>query len=124
MKRTIMIVDDEADFVEILTAALTQMGHGVISADDGFAALKILERDHETIDLILADIVMPEMSGFELIAAMREFAIDVPVILVSGADVDPQEARRRGAKAVFSKPFRLERLREIVDAALPTEHSE
>jgi adenylate cyclase len=85
----VLVVDDTPFNRQLLTRLLGQIGHASVEAGDGRAALAIL-RDPATepIDLILLDIVMPEMDGYETLAALKadEALRDIPVIVISGVD--------------------------------------
>ena len=82
-KNKLLIVEDDAQLRILLTAILTQSGYNVRSAQDGFAALA--EMRIEMPDLILSDLYMPGMSGFELLSVVRRRFPAVPVIAMSSA---------------------------------------
>jgi DNA-binding response OmpR family regulator len=80
---TILVVDDEAEIVELMRDFLEADGFVVLSASDGREALATLA--HERVDCVLLDIMMPGASGFEILRLMRE-ASDVPVLILSARD--------------------------------------
>jgi len=85
---TVLVVDDEPDVLRLFGRMLTEAGRGyrVVRASDGRQALEILR--HERVDLVLLDLVMPEMDGFQLLAlkAQDPALSDIPVILISARD--------------------------------------
>jgi len=79
----VLLVDDDALLRITLLQALTHAGHRVRSVDGGYAALS--EIDRETPDLLLSDLHMPGLSGFELLSVVRRRFPDIQVIAMSGA---------------------------------------
>ena len=102
---TILIVDDEASNIAILVNALQD--YSIQVAPDGETALKIIERKHP--DLILLDIMMPGISGYEVCRRLKENepTSHIPVIFVTALDDDYDEFRglELGAVDFFTKPF-------------------
>lgn len=82
-KHLVLIVDDEPMVRHTMTLLLTASGYDVISAGDGFAALLHLKT--VTPDLVISDLNMPQMSGFEFLSVLRRRFPEIPVIAVSGA---------------------------------------
>jgi CheY-like chemotaxis protein len=78
----LLIVDDDAAIREITSAMLTDQGHEVLTAEDGLRALDLLPQFRP--DLVITDLKMPRMSGYELIRIVRERFPQIPVIVVSG----------------------------------------
>lgn len=78
----VLIVEDEPEFLEILKTILESEGFGVITASDGFSALLNLERHAP--DVILTDIVLPNMNGIDLISRVSAWKSDLPVIVLTG----------------------------------------
>lgn len=99
----------------ITRRALTRNGYTVIEAGDGREALTIMQAGHESIDLVLTDLVMPRMGGRELSQRLAEFSPGTPVLFVSGyaeADMQPLNAGGR----FLEKPFTLDQLLKAVSA--------
>ena len=82
-KRSVLIVEDEGDLRVILAAMLVQTGYDVRTAWDGVSAL--LEMESGTPDIIVSDLNMPRMSGFELLSTVRAEFPSIPLIAMSGA---------------------------------------
>ena len=117
MSKTIMIVDDEKRLVSLVESYLTQEGYRVVSANNGVEALPVASREKP--DLIILDIMMPEMDGYEF---MREHhkVQDTPIILLT-ARVDDDErviGLELGADDYITKPFRPRELVARVRAVL------
>jgi CheY-like chemotaxis protein len=116
---TILVAEDDADLREVLTAALTKNGHRVVPARDGAEALAAIERDH--IDVVVLDIVMPNIDGFGVLARLKERSGEtVPVVVVTGADRSSTEmqALRLGANVYLAKPVEAAALAEEVTRLL------
>lgn len=107
---TILLVDDVPDNLQLLSALLTQLGYTVHSANSGKMALKTLKVQQP--DLILLDIMMPDMDGYQTCAAIKadEMLRDIPIIFISAMDdvFDKVQAFACGGVDYISKPFRVE----------------
>lgn len=115
-----LVVDDDPLALEMLTMVLEGMGHSVTTAEDGLAALELLER--EQFELALFDIDMPRMGGLELIAKLKadqRFA-SMPVLVVSGRKDDAalNTAFGEGAVLFVRKPVNWDLLKVQVEHAL------
>lgn len=115
-----MIDDDEA-FRSMLLRALERVGHDVIEAAEGRAALRALSG--ASVDLVITDIVMPDMEGIDTIRALRRTHPELKIIAMSGGGrVKPESylemAKAFGAVRVFSKPFDNEDLFAAIEDAL------
>ena len=112
MKQTILVVDDEADLCTSLQDRLTIEGYKVWTASDGRKGLQVYH-DH-LIDLVITDVLMPELDGLEVVRTLRRLASAIPIIAMSGGgnrDLDfLVEATEFGATRTISKPFRVEEL--------------
>jgi CheY-like chemotaxis protein len=87
-KRNILLVDDEPSIRLVLKAVLESVGYAVTTAEDGFVALRSIRNNVP--DLLISDLRMPNMNGFELLAVVREKFPKVPVIAISGEFVGDQ----------------------------------
>jgi PAS domain S-box-containing protein len=117
---TILVAEDDADLRGVLTASLARNGHRVIAARDGAEALAAIERDH--VDLLVLDIVMPNIDGLEVLARLKEACqgVPIPVIVVTGTDRSTTElqALRLGADVYLTKPIEAAALTEEVTRLL------
>ena len=113
----ILVVEDN-DFVRMQIAKfLTDAGHAVVESTDGDDAMVKLDK---TIDLAVVDVRMAPVDGFEFIKSMREFDMDIPVILATGDD-DPDllnDAAMLKVGAVLMKPVEKDRLINTVDRTM------
>ncbi|MDQ1326823.1 MAG: two-component system, OmpR family, response regulator AdeR [Candidatus Poribacteria bacterium] len=103
---SILIVDDEVSIRDLLTEILKVKVGKIVSVESGSQALKILSRDR--FDIVLTDIKMPDMDGFQLLESIKKF-IDpiVPVVVMTGynSTYDRLEAKAKGAVEYIAKPF-------------------
>ncbi len=106
----VLLADDDALSREFLEEALRRAGAAVTTADDGLAAVRLLER--RRFDLVLTDLRMPRKSGLEVLKAAKELHPDLPVVLVTAyGTVDTAvQALRGGADDVLVKPVDLEQI--------------
>ena len=117
MTKTILVVDDEKRLVSLVERYLTQEGYRVVSAHDGKEALTVARREHP--DLIILDLMMPEMDGYGFMRAHRAEQ-NTPIILLT-ARVDDEErviGLELGADDYVTKPFRPRELVARVRAVL------
>jgi two-component system, OmpR family, KDP operon response regulator KdpE len=116
-KPKILVVDDEPETVKYVGANLRARGYDVLTADDGRTALKAWSAS--TVDLIILDIMMPGMDGFEVCRAIRQRS-SVPVLMLSarGREKDIVHALDLGADDYLTKPFGVEELLARVRAVL------
>ncbi|MBI2218126.1 MAG: GAF domain-containing protein [Candidatus Rokubacteria bacterium] len=107
----ILLVDDEAEVRAALADSLSAHGHTVIEASNGREALDRLEAG-QAADLILTDLGMPEMTGWELARIVKERSPDMPVGLITGWGLRPlgTEEQRRAVDFVVAKPFTIDGL--------------
>ncbi|RRV71254.1 response regulator [Stutzerimonas stutzeri] len=120
--RTILVVDDDVRNVFALTSALEQKGALVEIARNGLEAIDKLQHD-ETIDLVLMDIMMPEMDGFTAMQEIRKEArfAKLPIIAVTAKAMKDDQDRclRAGANDYLAKPIDLDRLFSLIRVWLP-----
>lgn len=119
----VLLAEDDDSMRDYLGRALERSGYDVVTVDRGTAAVPLLEREH--FDLLLTDIVMPEMDGIALAQRASIIAPDIRVMFITGfAAVSLRASREQPAAKVLSKPFHLrdlvlevERVFEEADAA-------
>jgi CheY-like chemotaxis protein len=116
----ILVVDDLADNLRVLGHLLSSLGYGVRTASSGVAALAAAQSQPP--DLVLLDVMMPEMDGFAVLSRWRQDdeMHDVPVIIISGVDDTASVVRgiEMGAEDYLSKPFDAVLLRARISACL------
>jgi two-component system, chemotaxis family, chemotaxis protein CheY len=112
MGRNILAVDDSATVRKFVSVALTMQGFTVVTACDGMDALEKLP--HQQVDLVITDLNMPNMDGFELIKALRENPTfkNLPVIILTSLtdEVSKERGNELGVASYLVKPFSLEKI--------------
>jgi len=105
MEATILIVDDDRTIIRLCQRLLERASYRVFTVMDPFDALKILER--QKVDLLLSDIRMPIMDGFELISQAKQYQPELPVLVMTGyGSIDYAiQALHRGVDGLILKPF-------------------
>lgn len=117
-KPRILVIDDEPHIQDMVTDALSLMGYAVTSESNGFDALKVLRA--EKFSLVITDVNMPKLGGFELVEYLRSHGDSTPVIFLTARNQKPDiaEGFRSGADDYITKPFGLEELTLRVAAIL------
>ncbi len=118
--KTILIVDDDYFLVDILGFTLEQNGYKVLKAQNGEEALEIIKEKKP--DLVLADIMMPRMSGFQMREEMNKYEdiANIPVIFLTakGSQEDKEKGEKVGAVDYIVKPFNLTDLLKRIERAI------
>ena len=117
--KTILVVDDEYDLLQTICATLELGGYHPVPAGNGRAALKMIGEVQP--DLVLTDVMMPYMSGYDFVTALRDLpqCKDVPTVLMSA--IDPKQHPDGQWDRVLAKPFTLEALLETVQGLIGEE---
>ncbi|MEE2719267.1 MAG: response regulator [Planctomycetota bacterium] len=121
--RRILVADDEETIRDAVGRILVQLGGEVTTCENGRAALAEFERPNSpAFDLVLSDIKMPDLTGYEIFQEARTRYEGIPVILMTGFGYDPNHsivrASQEGMQSVLFKPFRTDQLIEAVTNAL------
>ncbi len=124
--KDVLIVDDERAFLSILTEGLRGYGQdfGIITAENGRDAIEVLKR--QPVDLVVTDIKMPQMDGFELLEYLNANHPRVPVMLMTAFGTPEMEERGRamGARQYLEKPFDVDTLVQKIRGELTRELSD
>jgi len=114
----ILVVEDNAGLRKLMGIHLHRAGYEVFYAEDGLQALEVL--DHNPIHLILADVMMPNMDGWELTRELREAKIHIPILLVTAKDTleDKKTGFTLGADDYLTKPVDFEEMLLRIGALL------
>lgn len=119
MNRKILVADDETQLVEVLKKYLKIRGFDVVTAFNGESCLKVAAK--EMPDLILLDVNMPRLNGFQVCRALKENNVTkgIPVIMLTALAEEKYltEALKRGASCFISKPFSIIDLGYEIDTA-------
>ena len=119
MAATILVVDDDESIRELLRLHLSAAGYEVNCAEDAIAAGYLVLRSPP--DLIISDINMPHMDGFEFIAALKadKTIPDIPVIFLTSVEEGEHRGKQLGAVGYITKPVRADRLLQLVAKHIP-----
>jgi DNA-binding response OmpR family regulator len=117
LEETILLVDDDAALLEVVSIVLSSEGYKVVTAADGAEALR--EVGQEALDLVILDVMLPRISGFEVLRQIREKS-DVPVVMLTakGQSVDKVVGLELGADDYITKPFDTKELLARIRAIL------
>ncbi len=109
---TLLLVDDEEFVPDLGKRILTKAGYKVTTASNGKEALEIYGKAQREIELVILDLLMPEMGGKECLSKLHKIDPELKVVVASGfsSDTSVDESAELGAKAFVSKPFRIEEL--------------
>src|SRR4030042_3839415 len=115
---TILIVDDEKNYLVVLEALLSPEGYEIITADNARSALRLIEESD--LDLVLTDMKMPGGSGMELLEQCKKINPEVPVIMMTayGTIEMAVQAMKKHAYDYITKPFQNEELKVTIQKAL------
>lgn len=124
LKKRILVVEDDADTRQNLASLLEREGYQTDTAEDGQQALDRLQHGFRP-DLILLDLAMPVMDGWQLSVALQQDArlSSIPMIVVSGIERAREEAAALGAVGLLTKPIALDHLLDSVRRWSPRQHS-
>ncbi|HET8721505.1 MAG TPA: response regulator [Nitrospira sp.] len=109
---TILLIDDERALRSLLRAALEKDHHQVFEAANGRSGLALYRE--RIIDLVITDVVMPEMNGLDLISELTARCADVKVVAMTGDASRLATAKQLGARQTLQKPFDLDHFLEVV----------
>ncbi len=122
-QETVLLVDDEDMIIDVGTRMLRKLGYKVFTARDGKEAITIFKKHQDKIDLIVLDMIMPQMGGGETFDRIKKIKPDVKVLLSSGFSINGQasEILNRGCNSFIQKPFNLQKLSQNIRAILEAE---
>ena len=122
MGKSILLVDDERDLVFYTKLFLEEKGYEVTEAYDGQQALEVLETFRP--DLVLLDVTMPRLSGWDVLKRMQEDPekVEIPVLMLTARSEDADKARgwELGVTWYQTKPFELDELAMVIERILAT----
>ena len=120
-RRTILVVDDQEKNRLVLSSMLSVLGFEIVLAENGQQEVELTRQIKP--DLILTDLMMPVMNGFEAVKLIREFAQDLPIIAISASvfGMDQQKSRLAGCDAFLPKPVDERRLLTLIGQQLGLE---
>ncbi len=118
IQKSVLVVDDDPQIRDLLQRALTKVGYEVALAADGRQAISMLEESDY--DVVIADILMPERDGLEVVMYLQRERPKTPSIVISSPSnrVFLQSAELLGATRVVEKPFELEDITRAIEEVL------
>src|ERR1051325_8036662 len=116
--RTVLVADDEPNIRRVLEALLTKDGYRVLTAENGKRAIDLAQAN--SVDMLITDLIMPDMTGVEVLRAIKQSNSDCAAIVVTayGTIKTAVEAMRLGAYNYITKPFDVDEVRILVRKAL------
>lgn len=110
MQQTILVVDDSPTIVKFVSFSLKNRGFDVLTASDGMDAIEKLSNHSSSIDLIITDLNMPNVDGYEFISTLRRNSKyqEIPIIILSSEEeeADKKKGLESGASSYLVKPFK------------------
>ena len=119
-KKSLLIVDDDIAH-RTMMQILLKWEYDIIEADDGFTAIEKIQQ--ESIDLVIMDIRMQNVSGLEALGKIKSLRPAIPVVIMTayGSEETLQEATQKGAFDYITKPFDFDELRQTIESAVSTQ---
>ena len=120
---SILVVDDEASLVKMVTQMLQRLGYVVVGKTSSTEALKLFQSDPKRFDLVITDMAMPEVAGDQFAQALLEIRPTIPIILCTGHSdrIDEKKALEKGFASYYMKPYQkkgiAETVRKLLDQA-------
>jgi len=117
-KARILVVEDEKNVSDLLSAILTKGGHEVEIASDGSNGIKLFKK--KEFDMVFTDLGMPGMSGWQVAEKVKSINKNTPVALITGWNVELKESemRERGVDLIVNKPFEVNQVFKLVQDAM------
>jgi len=118
---TVLLVDDEDMIIDVGQDVLELLGYEVLPAKGGEEAVEVYEKNQDKIDMVILDMIMPDMGGGQTYDRLKEINPDIKVLLSSGYSINGQatEILERGCDGFIQKPFNImdlsQKIREIFD---------
>jgi CheY-like chemotaxis protein len=116
----ILYVDDEAAIVRATTRMLQRLGYRVVGKSNASAALAAVTADPKHFDVVITDFALPDVTGVELVRALRRIRADLPIIVTSGLidSADADAVRQLGVRELLLKPSELDELSVVIQRTL------
>jgi two-component system cell cycle sensor histidine kinase/response regulator CckA len=120
VKETVLLIDDDEMVVDVGELILNNSGYDVVIAKSGKEAIDVYKENHNRIDMVILDMILPDMDGGDTYDRLKEINPGIKVLLASGYDIDyhGRDIMERGCNGFIQKPFNmnelLEKIREIL----------
>ncbi|PKK84945.1 MAG: hypothetical protein CVT49_01970 [candidate division Zixibacteria bacterium HGW-Zixibacteria-1] len=114
---SILAIDDQSVILDLLAAMCQSLGYTIYTARNGHDGIRIFETRRP--DIVISDLAMPEISGWEVASRVKAISPETPVIIITGwgVTVDEQKMKQVGVDYLLHKPFRLEQLSQLISKA-------
>lgn len=120
----LLVIDDDEETLAALCDFLRNKNYDIVSASNGQDGLNLIEKEEGEFDLIVTDIVMPDLSGVWVIATVKKKYPDIPAIAITGWGEQPETlATEAQADVVLRKPFKLVELDQIITDLLSKQNN-
>ena len=119
-KETVLLIDDDEMVVDVSEHILNNSGYDVVSAKSGKEAIEVYKENHSRIDMVILDMILPDMGGGDTYDRLKEINPGIKVLLASGYDIDYQgrDIMERGCDGFIQKPFNMNELLEKIRGIL------
>ena len=119
VKNTLLIIDDNEILLNAIDDYFSKRNYQVYASTNGLDALKLLETYGDTIDLVITDLIMPNISGVGIIAIAKKKFPNLPVVAITGWGEHPEAlAAEANADKIIEKPIKLNKLEEVIKEIL------
>ena len=117
---TVLLADDEDEIIDVSQAVLKKLGYEILIARGGKEAIKVYRKNRKKIDIVILDMIMPDMGGGDVYDRLKEINPKIRVLLSSGYSIDGQasEILARGCNGFIQKPFNLKQLSRKIGEVL------
>lgn len=123
-KKCILFIDDNSEMFFSLETIFNHFGYGVVFIDKGLEAIRLLESDPNKFHLIISDLNMPDINGFELAQKILGIIPNMPIIICTGNDcLGSEEMIEYGLSNILIKPFSMQDLKNVIDKVLEDNNS-
>jgi len=119
-KETVFLIDDDEMIADVSEMILKNSGYDVVSAKSGKEAIEVYKENHSRIDMVILDMILPDMGGGDTYDRLKEINPEIKVLLASGYDIDYQgrDIMERGCDGFIQKPFNMNELLEKIRGIL------
>ena len=119
-KETVLLIDDDDMITDVSAMILKKSGYDFVSAKSGKEAIEVYKENHSRIDMVILDMILPDMGGGDTYDRLKEINPRVKVLLASGYDIDYQgsDIMERGCDGFIQKPFNMNELLEKIRGIL------
>jgi CheY-like chemotaxis protein len=119
-KETVFLIDDDDMIADVSELILKNSGYDVVSAKSGKEAIEVYKENHSRIDMVILDMILPDMGGGDTYDRLKEINPEIKVLLASGYDIEYQgrDIMERGCDGFIQKPFNMNELLEKIRGIL------